>query len=340
MENHDKSTGKILIIRNSAMGDVAMTIPVIYSFAKAYPGKEIYVLTRPFFARLFINAPKNVKLITADYRKDYAGMAGTAKLIRDLGKYGFSEVADFHDVVRSWTIDAYFKSKGKKVRKLDKDRNARMNLLRDRNIQKPYIDRYVRVLNSLGYEFPLTFESLYGSGKPESTIEIKHPALGIAPFARYATKVYPAELLGDMIGELEEMGINIYLFGGKDDAPAIAKILEAHPGCTSVAGKFPIEDELKIMSNMDLMLTMDSANQHLASLVGVRAITFWGSTVPYGGFLGYRQRQEDAYYADLDCQPCSISGTQKCPLNISTECMRVLNRSLITAKIAEILKGK
>lgn len=317
-----------------------MTIPVIYSFAEAYPDKEIFVLTRPFFAKIFVNAPKNVKLITADYRKDYTGVGGTTKLMRELGKYGFSEVADFHDVVRSWAIDAYFKAKGKKVRKLDKDRNSRMDLLRDRNIQKPYIDRYVKVLNDLGYQFELTFESIFGKVKPQAPLEIKHPSLGIAPFARYATKVYPMELLDTMIGELEKNGINIYLFGSKEDATAIADIVKKHPGCTSVVGKYPIEDELKIMSHMDLMLTMDSANQHLASLVGTRVVSLWGSTVPYGGFLGYRQNPDDAFYADLDCQPCSISGNNICPLHKDTECMRVLNRSLITARILDILKEK
>lgn len=44
-------TEHILVIRFSAMGDVAMTVPVIQSLAKQYPKVRITVLSRPF-ARL------------------------------------------------------------------------------------------------------------------------------------------------------------------------------------------------------------------------------------------------------------------------------------------------
>lgn len=336
MHGKDNTSDKILIIRNSALGDVAMTIPVIYSFAKAYPRKEIYILTRPFFSRLFINAPKNIKIITADYKKDYKGVSGTARLLRELGKYDFTEIADFHDVMRSWEIDAYFALKGKKVRKLSKDRKARQRLLKEKAAQMPYIDRYVDVLRQLGYQFELTFKSLFGDERPESPIRIYHPAVGIAPFARYKTKEYPLDMLEQVIAELEKNGISVYLFGGKDDASTIGKIVDSHTNCTSVSGVYPIEEELIIMSHMDLMLTMDSANQHLASLAGVRNISIWGSTVPYGGFLGYGQNMDDALYAGLQCQPCSIAGKPVCPLHNGTQCMR----SLHSRKIAEhIVRG-
>ena len=340
MDKKDKSSGRILIIRNSALGDVAMTIPVIYSFARAYPEKEIYVLTRPLFAKLFVNAPENVHLIKADYKKDYDGMAGNARLLKELKRYRFSEVADFHDVMRSWMIDTYFALRGKRVSKLDKDRDGRINLLKDRNIQVSYIDRYVKVLNRLGYTFDLTFDSVFGAEKPKSPVDIKHPALGIAPFARYKTKEYPLELLNVMIDELEKKGVNIYLFGGKENVAEIEKIVARHTRCVSMAGKYQIEDELKIMGNMDLMLSMDSANQHMAALAGVKCLSLWGSTVPYGGFQGYNQNPADAFWADLDCQPCSISGKAECPLHKDSECMRRLNRSLIVDTILDILKIK
>lgn len=338
MDKGTKNTDKILIIRNSALGDVAMTIPVIYSFADANPHKEIYVLTRPFFAKLFINAPKNVTLITADYKKDYKGLAGTARLLRDLGNYGFSEIADFHDVMRSWVIDTYFTLKGKKVSKLRKDRMARHRLLKDKYEQTPYIDRYVDTLNRLGHQFDLTFKSVFGNDRPAPPIRIDHPAIGIAPFARYKTKEYPLDMLEEVIGALEKEGINVYLFGGKDDSSTIDRIVNSHANCTNVAGKYMIEEELKIMSHMDLMLTMDSANQHLASLAGVRNVSLWGSTVPYGGFLGYGQKMDDALCARLECQPCSVAGKADCTLHNGTKCMRSLQSRQIAEKIMDILK--
>ena len=38
----------ILVIRFSAMGDVAMVVPVVYSLAKQYPHVRITVLSRAF----------------------------------------------------------------------------------------------------------------------------------------------------------------------------------------------------------------------------------------------------------------------------------------------------
>lgn len=333
MDDKEKSPDKILIIRNSALGDVAMTIPVIYSMAEAYPKKEIYVLTRPFFAKLFINAPKNIRIITADFKKEYKGAAGMSRLLRELGKNGFSEIADFHDVMRSWAIDAYFTLKGKKVRKLSKDRAARRKLLKDKTYQTPYIDRYVDVLGRLGYRFPLTFKSVFGVEKPDAPLRIEHPAVGIAPFARYKTKEYPLDMIDEVISRLETEGIHVYVFGGKDDTATIDGLAERHTNCTNVAGRYTIEDELKIMSHMDIMVTMDSANQHLASLAGVRNISIWGSTVPYGGFLGYGQKMEDAMFAGLQCQPCSVAGKAECPLHNGTQCMRSLSSREIAEKI-------
>ncbi len=337
MEKGPTTTDKILIIRSSALGDVAMTIPVIYSFAEAYPGKEVYVLTRPFFSRLFINAPCNVKILKADFKKDYKGAAGMARLLRELDGYGFTEIADFHDVMRSWAIDAFFTLRGKKVGKLSKDRRGRRRLLKAKEEQETYIDRYVDVLRRLGYDFRLTFTSVFGTERPTEPISISHPAVGIAPFARYATKEYPLEMMEEVITELEKKGVNVYIFGGKEDSATIEDLVGKHSRCTSVAGKYAIEDELRIMSHMDVTLTMDSANQHLASLVGVRNVSVWGSTVPYGGFLGYGQRMEDAMYAGLTCQPCSVAGKAECPLHNGTKCMRKLESSMIAEKIMKII---
>ncbi len=44
---------RILIIRFSAIGDVAMTIPVIYSFARQYPDIDITFLSRRVLQPMF-----------------------------------------------------------------------------------------------------------------------------------------------------------------------------------------------------------------------------------------------------------------------------------------------
>ena len=43
--------------------------------------------------------------------------------------------------------------------------------------------------------------------------------------------------------------------------------------------------ELNLMSHLDVMLSMDSANMHLASLVNIPVVSVWGATHPYAGFM-------------------------------------------------------
>lgn len=103
-----KEKKTILIIRTSALGDVAMCIPAVYSLAEDYPDLEIKVLTQPFFARLFVNAPANISFILTDWKGKHRGVRGIFRLLKELRRYHIDCVADLHNVLRSWIIDAYF----------------------------------------------------------------------------------------------------------------------------------------------------------------------------------------------------------------------------------------
>ena len=205
----------MLIIRFSALGDVAMTVPAIYSLATRYPDLNIDVVTRPFFARLFVNAPANVNVIGVDFKKDYKGVGGTLRLLRRLGKLRPDYVADLHNVLRSWIIDRYFRLRGVKVVMVDKMRGKRSELFRTGQPQPSFIDRYAKVFAELGYPVSLTFKSLYQNHSPALPFEPKHPAIGVAPFARYSNKTYPEGQMREVISKLTAGGYHVYLFGGR-----------------------------------------------------------------------------------------------------------------------------
>jgi ADP-heptose:LPS heptosyltransferase len=74
-----------------------------------------------------------------------------------------------------------------------------------------------------------------------------------------------------------------------------------------------MDEEIAFMRTLRLMLTMDSANMHLASIAGTRVLSIWGATHPNAGFLGYGQDESDCIqHNDLPCRPCSIYGNKKC----------------------------
>ena len=92
---------RILIIRFSALGDVAMTVPVIHSLAVQYPQHEITVLSRSVWQPLFQELPENVSFVGADLTGKHKGFWGLNSLYSELKAMQFDYVADFHHVLRS-----------------------------------------------------------------------------------------------------------------------------------------------------------------------------------------------------------------------------------------------
>ncbi len=322
----------ILVLRFSALGDVAMTLPVVYSAAVAYPDVRFTVVTRPFFARMFMNPPKNVSVYSVDPKK-YTGVSGVTRLARELGRLRPTAVADLHNVLRTWVIDSYFRMRGVRVAMVDKGRAGRRSALRSGAMQESFIRRYVNVFASLGLKFDLTFCSLFATAAVSTPIAVEESAVGVAPFARYFTKTYPAEMMRKVVELLCASGRKVYLFGGRGkDADELRRWADEIEGCRSVAGEFPIEEELAMMSKMSVMVSMDSANQHLASLVGTRVVTLWGATVPECGFTPYGQSGSDSVVERIECQPCSVAGTKRCPQG-HFNCMRLMSPETVVKKI-------
>ena len=330
---------KVLIIRMSALGDVAMTLPVIYSVCRAYPDTDFFILTRPFFSKIFINAPKNLSVIPADLKTEYKGIGGIWRLLKSLSPYGFTSVADLHNVLRSWVISSYYKCKGAAVVIVDKARSKRRAANKKKIAQPSYIQRYIDVFDKLGFPIDLDFTSVFSGKTVDTPVVVIHPAVGIAPYARYFNKTYPPDMMRNVVEILTERGVNVYLFGAKGkESEELDAWDAAYDRCHSLAGKMPIAEELAMMSQMDVMVSMDSANQHLASLTGTRVLTVWGSTAPSCGFMAFGQKTEDTIIANLPCQPCTTAGSEKCPLG-TLACLKSINPEYLAERIEKAITG-
>ena len=329
----------ILVIRLSALGDVAMTLPVIYSVAKAYPRKNFTVLTRPFFAKLFINKPKNVEVLAWDFKKGHASLLNMLLLMRVLDKKRFDCVADLHNVMRSWLIDLLFIIRGIRVKMVDKMRNKRSALISScTQVSLPDMtNRYIDVFERMGMPTTLTFKSLFHETHLSPPLIIPSNSVGIAPFARYMNKTYPIEKMERVVALLDSKSINVFLFGSKGhEANIMHQWEERYPHCKSLAGTYSIENELAIMSSLRVMVAMDSANQHLAAICGTRVITIWGATTPACGFIGYGQQKQDSVCLGKKCQPCSIAGSNICK-DGTLSCLNDIQPNDIVTKIEHII---
>lgn len=338
----------ILIIRFSSLGDVAMAVPVVYSLAKTYPDIRITFLSRSFARPLFEDLAPNVNFMEADLKFEYQGVKGLNALYRRLTAKQFTAIADFHCALRSEYLRARFNIDRFKVAHIDKHRVGKRMLISASNkrlVPLPSLfDDYAAVLARLGYPVDVDFTSIFPEGKGDLTLlppglcgEKKNgPWIGIAPFARHIGKIYPLVQMRQVIDQLvaKYPGCKIFLFGRGEREDSI------FPGwCQSVdqcvfVGKHlaGISHELILMSHLDVMISMDSANLHLASLVGIPVVSVWGCTHPYLGLTGWRQDHTREVQVDMPCRPCSISGVKTCPRG-NFACMGRITPDMIVGRV-------
>ena len=156
--------------------------------------------------------------------------------------------------------------------------------------------------------------------------------IGIAPFAQHKGKIWPAELMQQLIGLLAGRGYSVILFGSKDEAPTLEQWAEPYEGVTSVAGKQSFREELDIIKSLSLMVSMDSANMHFASALGVPVVSIWGATHPDFGFYPYNQNRSNALCANLPCQPCSAYGNRPCRFG-DYRCLHAVTPQMVLDRI-------
>ncbi|GAB4153957.1 MAG: glycosyltransferase family 9 protein [Winogradskyella sp.] len=300
-------TKHILVIRFSAMGDVAMTVPVLRALTSQYPHLKVTVVTRGFFKPFFEDIP-NVEVHIADLKGKHKGVLGLYKLSKALRKLGFHMVADLHNVLRSKILKLFFF--GKKVVQIDKGRAEKKALVSGKLYAplKTTHHRYADVFNELGFPIDLSqpdFPKPKTLPKPVLDLGIctDKILIGIAPFAAHKSKMYPLDKMEAIISELSK-DYKIVLFGGGEQETETLNAFEAkHSNVISVAGKLDLKDELTLISNLNLMLSMDSGNGHLAAMFGVKVITIWGVTHPFAGFVPFHQPEDFQLTADRSQYP-------------------------------------
>ncbi|MFK7747871.1 MAG: glycosyltransferase family 9 protein [Kordia sp.] len=345
----EQASKHILVIRLSAMGDVAMTVPVIKTMLRTYPNVKITVVSRAFLKPIFQNIP-NVSFYTADVKGKHKGVLGLFKLYKELKKLKIDLVADLHNVLRSKILGTYFKLGGYKICKIDKGRADKKALTKTEGKifkqLKTTHERYADVFRKLGYNIELTNKDVLARLKITKKItsfigETNKKRIGIAPFAAFAGKTYPATQMEAVIAKLSEAkNYKIILFGGPADKKQLVTWESKYDNVVNAAGLFSFEEELNLISNLHIMLSMDSGNAHLAAMFGKKVITIWGVTHPYAGFYPFAQPQENALLADRSTYPLlptSIYGN-KYPEGYENV-MQTITPKAVFDKIVEVISN-
>ncbi|WP_229669530.1 glycosyltransferase family 9 protein [Yeosuana aromativorans] len=304
-----KQPKHIVAIRLSAMGDVAMTVPVIRALVNQHPQLKITVLTRELYKPFFRHIP-NVSVFPAHVKEEHKGVLGLKKLAKQLKAQNIDVIADLHNVLRT-NILKFFLS-GYPFIQINKGREEKKALTTGKVFKplKTTHQRYADVFEQLGFPIDLTNptfpEKVKLSSKIQSSIQGDNPkmkTIGIAPFAAHTGKMYPLDLMEQVI-EMLSKDYKILLFGGgKQESKILEGIESSYQNVKNIAGKSSLDEQMDIVSNLDLMLSMDSANAHIAAMLGIKVITIWGVTHPFAGFAPFNQPSDYALTADRNRFP-------------------------------------
>lgn len=340
----------VLVTRFSALGDVAMTLPVIYGVCAANPAIRFVMLTRPLPARMFVNAPANLTVVPVDLDQ-YKGLGGMRRLLKEtVAEYGIDALADLHDVLRTKMLRLWARLRGLKVAAVDKDRAGRRRLTKRGHAGAPPLrpmpERYRDVFARLGLKTADSFGGLFAAGRGDAAMFASvtpPPAPGeqwiaVAPFAAHRGKIYPLDKMREVVALLAARpGSRIFIFGaGEREALMIDSLAQGLPNVTSMARhRIGLAGELALMSRCAVMIAMDSANMHLASLAGIPVVSVWGATHPAAGFSGFGQDPALAVQLDLPCRPCSVYGSKPCRFG-DWRCLAI-SPATVAAKAAQVL---
>ncbi|MFH6970068.1 glycosyltransferase family 9 protein [Flavobacterium petrolei] len=335
-------------MRLSAMGDVAMTVPVLRAFVKQHPQVKITVISRPFFKPFFEGIP-NLSFFAFDEKERHKGFLGLLRLFQDLKGLQIDAFADLHNVLRSKIIRNLFALSGKKIASVDKGRAEKKVLTQPENKvfqQLPTMfERHAKVFEQLGFTVDLSQavfpEKAVLSPEILALIGTNYQKLiGIAPFAQYDSKMYPLDLMQQVIDNLALDTTNtILLFGGgKKEIKILNSLASNNKNVLNMAGQLKLQQELQLISNLGVMLSMDSGNAHIAAMLGVKVITLWGATHPFAGFLPFNQPNENALVSDRNQfpkLPTSVYGNKK--VDGYEDVMRTILPETIVLRIKRVL---
>ena len=316
-KNNGERPSAVVLVRFSALGDVAIPIPALYDLAVSHPDLKVVMVTRSWMAKMMVNRPANLEVVGVDLN-DYKGPRGMARLVGELTRrYDVKAFVDLHDVLRTRMMSLFMRLRGVRVSTIDKGRRDKKRLVNvgaeafGRDL-KPMSARYRDAIERAGYRLESHFTTLF----PDAKRPVSPRRIGIAPFAAHVGKIYPTDKLYSVVKLLAEDTDNeIYLFGAGDDENAIlTQWATRFDNVTNLAAeRRGLAEELRLMSTLDVMVAMDSGNMHLASVAGTpRVISVWGQTHPAAGFIPWHADPADYVQVEMSCRPCSVFGNRPC----------------------------
>lgn len=328
----------LLVLRTSAMGDVAMLPHALRALMGACPDLRVTVATRPMFRPFFEGL--EVDFLDVDTRGAHRTLRGMWRLAAEARRLGVDAVADVHDVLRSRAFRLSMRLHGIPVAAIDKGRAEKRRFIRcaGRGMEplRHTVLRYCDVFRRLGFVFPDPAPAVRRE-RPDPFGEKQGVWVGFAPFSAHRGKTYPEAQSRELVRLLAARYDRLFIHGGGGAEQAFAEEMErTYSNVTALWGKVGLDGEMNLVANLDCVVAMDSLVMHLAALTATPVVSVWGATHPGLGFTGYGTTAEGIVQADLKCRPCSVFGSKPCRYG-DYRCLTALTPGMIADRVRQLV---
>jgi len=337
---------KILILRFSSLGDIAMATALPRHLRKRFPDAQIDMAVREDYKELVEwNPYLNDKLYIARHE----GFCGLWKLTKEVRRRKYDLIIDAHRSIRSSFVcmlnpfvkKVYFNKRTFKRLILI---FFKLNLFKKVDLQ---IVEYLKPLSKLGINYDGLGTEIFVpskiNNKVSEMLNTMIPTMGakllvgIVPSAQWPGKRWPVDKFMGLTRILsEKIDCNIVIVGGGKDSfcDDIAAVAE---NAYSLAGKVSMIESAVALSLCDIVVANDTGMMHVAEAVGTDVIGIMGPTSYEFGCYPYRSTSR-VVELDMWCRPCSKNGKGPCIMLGKRPCLNCITPDMVFDEVVDYFK--
>ncbi len=339
---------RILVMRYSSLGDVALANPVLDGLLAAFPRAQVYFATKRRYVPVLQNHPALTRVIPLEG----PGPFRFWEHVQEIRRMDPTLVLDLHDSWRSHLVSLFLRKARLWVYDSEAARRRLLVKKRTGGAGLHTIQKYLRILEPLGvkphlkikFELPVSRkdQSFLREFLERRRISPSQLVVGLGPGARWNTKRWMPERYAELASRLvEDYRCALLWFGSPEEAPLIESIKAKMRGTPlerglNLAGEYSLEQAITLLGRCDLFVGNDSGLIHLASGRGCRVVVIYGSTTPSLGFEPWGPHTV-VEAANLPCRPCDAHGKNRCPLG-HFKCMMDLTVDLVEGAVKRSLR--
>jgi heptosyltransferase-2 len=338
---------RYLVIQTAFIGDAVLTLPLVQVLKKVDVDASVDVLVIPRTSELFSNHPAIHHVHIIDKRGKDSGLAGLRRFAHLIAEAKYDVALIPHRSMRS----ALLPWLGRIPSRIGFDRSAGWFLMNQTIRYEPSlheVERNLSLLQPLGIRWAVKeLPSLFPTAADIEEVDhlLENPSLtkasapiGIAPGSVWKTKRWLKERYTDLVRDLVRNGFSVVLVGGKEDELLCQEIVTGVDSQRAVnaAGQLSLLQSAELIRRCRVFISNDSAPMHLAVAMRTPVLAIFGSTVPGFGFAPYGDHCVVVETNDLPCRPCSVHGSQRCPIK-TFDCMVSISASAVFNKVREMV---